>query len=477
MTIRPVRTLQLRVFLGSKYNPVVVVIKDAARAELGGDIIHPTTIPSVAIPVSGTTHSGLVSRKRAGISQHAFKSGVDIKPMFYIISIGPRFVTGLLRGLRKTSVLDRVMHFFSAAVLGLVLSFAAWLKWPALVVAFLLRCLAEFVNAEILAQIIMRNIDFFVIDGVSLYIEWLMGWPPPAGLKLNSELNNFLGQLFMWLLQLWNGIQFYTLLVNMFESFSQLISTSDVILGPLRRNLPFIIFLMGYTGVFGATMIISLFSDLVKVTTLHLNLFYTIAAKIYNWQVKVILSLFTLFRGKKFNVLRNRVDSVDFDLDQLLSGTILFTVLVFLFPTVAVYYVLFSCTRVGVLSLQSLLEIFLAVLNHFPLFAITLRIKDPHRLPAGVAVKMERDVRSDAFSGGSVVYFKMESVPIGMSAIFYQYLYLLNRVRSVYLSAQVTKSLIMGKKINPLPRLQYPTLPDRGMQKNTFIELWHLYTA
>lgn len=46
--------------------------------------------------------------------------------------------------------------------------------------------------------------------------------------------------------------------------------------------------------------------------------------------------------GKRFNVLRNRTDSWEYDLDQLLFGTILFTLLAFLFPTVLAYYALFA---------------------------------------------------------------------------------------------------------------------------------------
>lgn len=46
--------------------------------------------------------------------------------------------------------------------------------------------------------------------------------------------------------------------------------------------------------------------------------------------------------GKRYNVLRNRTDSWEYDLDQLLFGTILFTLLAFLFPTVLVYYALFA---------------------------------------------------------------------------------------------------------------------------------------
>ena len=52
--------------------------------------------------------------------------------------------------------------------------------------------------------------------------------------------------------------------------------------------------------------------------------------------------IYFLFIGKKWNTLRNRIDSCDYDLDQLLLGTILFTLLTFLFPTVVVYYATFA---------------------------------------------------------------------------------------------------------------------------------------
>lgn len=44
-----------------------------------------------------------------------------------------------------------------------------------------------------------------------------------------------------------------------------------------------------------------------------------------------------LISGKRWNVLRQRTDSYEYDVDQLFLGTMLFTVSVFLFPTVAVY--------------------------------------------------------------------------------------------------------------------------------------------
>lgn len=47
-------------------------------------------------------------------------------------------------------------------------------------------------------------------------------------------------------------------------------------------------------------------------------------------------------KGKRHNVLRNRTDTWSYDLDQLLFGTVLFTLIAFLFPTALVYYVFFA---------------------------------------------------------------------------------------------------------------------------------------
>jgi phosphatidylinositol glycan class Q protein len=149
----------------------------------------------------------------------------------------------------------------------------------------------------------------------------------------------------------------------------------------LRPHLPDIVGFIGFSAFAGATMPISLFSDLVSVLTLHIYCFYVASARIFHWQLTIIISLFHLFRGKKRNILRNRIDSCDYDLDQLLLGTILFTLLFFLLPTVFVFYLTFASARVAVIGLKAALEIGLACLNHFPLFAVMLRIKDSQRLP------------------------------------------------------------------------------------------------
>ena len=55
------------------------------------------------------------------------------------------------------------------------------------------------------------------------------------------------------------------------------------------------------------------------------------------------MSLWRLFRGKKYNPLRNRVDSSPHEnVEQLFVGTLAFTILLFLYPTTLVYYAVFA---------------------------------------------------------------------------------------------------------------------------------------
>jgi len=211
-------------------------------------------------------------------------------------------------------------------------------------------------NSEWVADMINMLLDKYTIAALQSSISWLMGWP--AGLKLNSELALFLGDLFLWVIDYW--------------------SSCAKTLEPL---LPRIVWFIGFSSFAGASLPIALFSDLLSALTLHIYSFYLASARIFHWQLTILLSLFQLFRGKKYNVLRNRVDSCDYDLDQLLVGTILFTLLSFLLPTVIVFYLNFALARMVIISLKAVFDTLLSCLNHFPLFALMLRAKDPRRLP------------------------------------------------------------------------------------------------
>jgi phosphatidylinositol glycan class Q protein len=215
-------------------------------------------------------------------------------------------------------------------------------------------------NADGVTAAINVVLDDWSLKGLKSMIMWLTDWP--AGLKLNNELAFFLGELFLWVIEYWS---------NMVENF--------------RPMLPHAIYFIGFSSFAGASMPIALFSDLLSLLTIHIYSFYVASARIFHWQLTIIISLFHLFRGKKHNVLRNRIDSCDYDLDQLLLGTILFTLLFFLLPTVVVFYLTFASARMAIILLKAVLDTLLACLNHFPLFALMLRVKDPQRLPGMVA--------------------------------------------------------------------------------------------
>ncbi|KAJ4025417.1 pig-Q [Fusarium irregulare] len=312
-------------------------------------------------------------------------------------------------------------------------------------------------NADWVAMQIGDLLRTYTVDALQSSISWLMGWP--AGLKLNGELAAFLGDLFLWVIDYW----------------SSCIET-------LTPALPKMVWFIGFSSFAGASMPIAMFSDMLSTLTIHIYSFYLASGRIYHWQLTILRSLFHLFRGKKHNVLRNRIDSCDYDLDQLLVGTILFTLLFFLLPTVAVFYLNFAIARMAIISLKAGFDTLLSCLNHFPLFALMLRIKDPRRLPGGIRFELRdthdyrRDGTNNSNSDGppptSVIYLK--SIPLTFRIMFNQYFQMANRIRKHYLSPKVFFCLLTGKFVPPINRkklysLQYSMLPA---SRATIWEMW-----
>ncbi|KKK20569.1 N-acetylglucosaminyl transferase component Gpi1 [Aspergillus ochraceoroseus] len=298
-------------------------------------------------------------------------------------------------------------------------------------------------NANWVAYQINFILSGWTVEGLQRTISWLMDWP--AGLKLNNELAAFLGDLFLWVIENWAAC-----------------------IANLQPYLPHVIYVIGCSSFAGASMPIALFSDLVSILTVHIYSFYIASARIFNWQLTIIISLFHLFRGKKRNVLRNRIDSCDYDLDQLLLGTILFTVLFFLLPTVIVFYLAFTSARMLIISLKAALDTCLAFLNHFPLFALMLRVKDSRRLPGGIRFELREEPHNSPSGDDTdsvVHYIHLESIPLTLRAMFDQYFQLGHRLRKHYLSPRVIFCLFTGRFVPPIHRrnlysMQYSMLPD-----------------
>ncbi|XP_038161555.1 phosphatidylinositol N-acetylglucosaminyltransferase subunit Q [Cyprinodon tularosa] len=221
-------------------------------------------------------------------------------------------------------------------------------------------------------------------------LQWLMG--APAGLKMNRALDQVLGRFFLYHIHLW-------------ISYIHLMS-------------PFIQGILWYGGLpacLGLTFALSLLSDMVALLTFHIYCFYVYGARLYCLKIYGLSSLWRLFRGKKWNVLRQRVDSCSYDLDQLFIGTLLFTILLFLLPTTALYYLVFTLLRLVVVLFQGVLHLSVDFINSFPLFAMGLRICRPYRLAEGVKFRVLCD------EPGTALHLLMEINPLRCGAVVQTY--------------------------------------------------------
>ena len=65
-----------------------------------------------------------------------------------------------------------------------------------------------------------------------------------------------------------------------------------------------------------------------------------------------------------------RIDKGMFELDEILLGALLVTGLMFLYPTIAMYYLCFVSIWLSVQALQLVIMCLLTVMNHFPFYMI-----------------------------------------------------------------------------------------------------------
>lgn len=205
------------------------------------------------------------------------------------------------------------------------------------------------------------------------------------------------------------------------------------VIGVIRGSSPILEVLFFSLNFFvaslGASILIGFAIDLLTLSTFHLFLFYLISSKLYHSSLTLLSSLFRLFRGMRANVLRKRLDKCDYgkgrpavfypssivillllDLDQLLLGTILFTLLSFLFPTVAVFYFFIVNLHLAFLFLVALLELSLKVLQEFPYYLLLLRIIYPQRLSDGLAIIKANGLETN--SDNKAVYIYLEACPV-----------------------------------------------------------------
>ena len=200
-------------------------------------------------------------------------------------------------------------------------------------------------------------------------VEWLMG--APAGFKLNKPLASILGNGILLWLNIWSYV------------FDELL--------PLASGKGLGHTLLRASGRVGLTLQLVLMLDLLNLTTWHSRWIYLYFAKLNSLQFGLFSSLSKLFLGKKVNVLRHRVDSCEYDVGQLLLGTLLFTILVFLVTTNLVFFAFFAGVRGSILLVSLLLWLPVVVVRSLPLASLSYRVWDPHFFVVGMQLQESQD--------------------------------------------------------------------------------------
>ncbi|EOA23909.1 hypothetical protein CARUB_v10017123mg [Capsella rubella] len=194
---------------------------------------------------------------------------------------------------------------------------------------------------------------------------WLMG--VPAGFKLNTELAGVLGMVSLNVIQIWS-----TLWVFMASFIFYLIRAVAI---------------LGIT--FGATVSAAFVIDVITFATLHIMALHWTITLVYSHQIQALAALWRLFRGRKLNPLRQRLDSYGYTVKQHVVGSLLFTPLLLLLPTTSVFYIFFTITSTTINSICMLIEFSISVIHATPYAEIMIWLVRRKRFPSGVWFEME----------------------------------------------------------------------------------------
>lgn len=194
-------------------------------------------------------------------------------------------------------------------------------------------------------------------------ISWLETFP--AGFKLNVPLTTNMGREIL-------------LVVSSYESALVLA------VGPSSVQL-FLVRALGLLGaLLGFSMVSALVFDTIRLSTLHIKIISGTFCRMFRALLYTQSSLWKLFRGKKLNPLRHRTDTLEYDSMQLLLGTMLFTICLFLFTTLLVYYAFFTTVALSVAGCGVLVWILHILILRLPLGEWLVRLLCPQRFPRTV---------------------------------------------------------------------------------------------
>lgn len=151
------------------------------------------------------------------------------------------------------------------------------------------------------------------LEQLQIKIYWLLG--SPAGFKPNANLAHFLGNFVLSLIRTW-----------------------DHVTSALTNARSFIVLYIASVGWLGASLQAAALHDLLIMSQLWLVCVYTIFTSFYCLGLNMIGTLIRLFRGRKFNTIRGRVDSNNFNVSEMYLGIMVVSISLLLLPTLAIFY-------------------------------------------------------------------------------------------------------------------------------------------
>ena len=241
-------------------------------------------------------------------------------------------------------------------------------------------------NGAIMARnftsVLFRLFHLLDNDVLRSWVKWLLEFP--AGLKLNLFLGRRLGGVILIIIDAWKG--------GVERLATSLVSdkSNNAIFDVSVR----MVLVLSCLGLGGVSLLIAAALDILSLLTLHIELLRKVFAFVHRQFLSLLGTLFLLMRGKKRNVLRNRIDSVGFGdsppeaLAHLLLGVILFAITFFLFPTAAVYYSFLTSICLCLAVARSFLLALLTFLNNVPLYAPLCALFFRKRVPAEIEVQL-----------------------------------------------------------------------------------------
>ncbi|KAK9922211.1 hypothetical protein M0R45_030688 [Rubus argutus] len=189
---------------------------------------------------------------------------------------------------------------------------------------------------------------------------WLMG--VPAGFKLNTELAGILGMISLTAIQIWSTIWIF-----------------------LGFHFLYVIRGLAISGIiFGLTLPAALIIDLIALVTVHVSTLHWLISLLYSTQIQALAALWRLFRGRKWNPLRQRLDSYDYTVKQHIVGSLLFTPLLLLLPTTSVFYIFFTMMNTTISLICMLIEVSICIIHATPYIKVFLWLVRPRRFPSGI---------------------------------------------------------------------------------------------